>query len=195
MCIVLSTQTRHAWYVLPIYPPLGLLVAGMGVGLWRRLFSSAVPGSTSWFFLQRTAFVTVLIWSLLPLPGYGRQLLPGLLWVEAFYQDRNTLLQEHRDQLDPQVPLYAVGVHMPGVVFYSQRAAVFLAETELANFSTLQTPAYILVHSSLAATLSERGFLLLGRQREWVLLAYLPMVQVRTEERDLAQGEESTNAL
>ncbi len=195
LLVVLSAQTQHSWYLLPVYPPLCLLVAGSGLRLGRRLFTAVTVPPTPALFLQRQAFVGILWCFLLSLPGYINQLPQRLVWVEEFYQTRNALLQELSERLDPDVPLYAVGVQMPGVVFYSRHAAVFLAETDFANLLTLQIPIYALVPSPLADRLGKQRLFLVGQKQEWCLFAYLPPLQTRTEEAEPVPQEETTEEL
>lgn len=195
LLVVLSTQTRHAWYLLPVYPPLCVLVAGMGVSLSRRLFVSATPHHALELVLQRTAFVAIVCWFLFLLPGYVRQLLPGLVWMEEFSHDRNTLLQDIGTLLDPTVPFYAIGPQMSGVVFYGQRPTVFLADADDAVLQTDLTPAYVLVPASVANRMGEGRFSLLRQHGEWSLFARSPVVQASTEEDEPTQQEEGTDAL
>ncbi len=189
LLVVLSTQTQHAWYLLPVYPPLGILIAGMGVHLGHHLYLSATARPSPGLFLRQVAFATIIGWFLFLLPGHVRQLPLRLVWVEDFYQERNALLQELSSQLDPGVPLYTVGVQMPGVVFYSRRSAVFLAETDLANLYDLQPPLYVLVPSSLGGRVGEKGMSLLRQEKDWLLFAHLPVAQAALEEQGFTEQQ------
>jgi len=181
--VVLGTQTRPAWHLLPVYPPLCILVAGMGSTLWDRLYRLALLNRTRWLFLQQAAFILTLCGFSFSLPGSLGALLPGLLWVEDYYQARKALLQECGAQLDSQVPWYALGPPRPRVVFYGRPATEFLSKAALVgSLSTRQTPAYVLVAGAFAAQMGEHGSSVLGQRGTWRLVTYLPVGQASSED-------------
>ena len=195
LLLVLSTRTQHAWYLLPVYPPLCIFIAGMGVRLGYLLYSSPIVRSSPGLFLRQAAFAAVLGWFLCLFPDHVRRLPVQLVWVDDFYQGRNILLQELSHQPDPGVPLYAVGVQMPGVVFYSRRATTFLSEAELANLPEFAPPLYALAPAYLGDRLGEKGLSLLRQERDWLLFAHLPVEQTALEEQEFAKQEMRTDEL
>lgn len=196
LLVTLGTQTRHSWYLLPVYPPLCLLIAGMEVSVWR----SSVPlAGLHWccpVLLRRVAVGIVTGWCCFLLPGHVRWIADSLNWIEEMYLDRNALLQEVGATLDLSVPLVTVGSPMPGVVFYSRHPAVFLPEEELTAMEAPFTPLYALVPAGpLVERMSERGFSLLGQRGYWCLLSYVPLIEADAEEQESAAGEELTDEL
>ncbi|MCS6926853.1 MAG: glycosyltransferase family 39 protein [Candidatus Binatia bacterium] len=196
LCVTLSPQTRHSWYLLPVYPPLCLFLVGVGMNVWR---SSVPVAGLSWRcprLFRRAAVGVMLLWCLLLLPGHVRWIADSLNWIEDIYVDRNALLQEVRSSLDPNVPLYAVGSPMPGVVFYGHHPAVFLAEEELETIEASVTPLYTLVPvGPLVERMSARGFTLVGQRGTWCLLSYVPVIEAEAEAQKAVAGEELTDAL
>lgn len=195
LIVVFSTQTRHSWYLLPVYPPLCVFVVGVGASVWR--YSAALVGPRpAVVLLQRAVMGIIVGWFLLLLPSHVRWVSHSLVWMEDFYQDRNAFLQEVRETLDPSVPLYVVGPAMPGVVFYSQRPAVFLSTDDLNTLERDLVPAYALVPSdALVERMGEAGFTVLGHRGDWFLLANVPVVQAGVDEGELILGEEQTDEL
>jgi 4-amino-4-deoxy-L-arabinose transferase-like glycosyltransferase len=191
-----GTQTRHSWYLLPVYPPFCLLIAGMGVSVWR----SSVPLlGLHWrcsMLLRRAAVGIVTGWCCFLLPGHVHRIADSLNWIEETYLDRNTLLQEIGATLDPSVPLYVVGSPMPGVVFYSHHPVVFLPQEELTAIEAPFTPLYVLVPvGPLVERMSARGFSLVGQKGYWCLLSYVPVIEADAEEQESIGGEELTDEL
>jgi 4-amino-4-deoxy-L-arabinose transferase-like glycosyltransferase len=195
LLIVLSTRTQHAWYLLPVYPPLCIFIAGMGGRLASLLYLSPAVRSSPGLLLRRVTSAAAIGWFLCTLPDHVKRLAVQLVWVDDFYQERNTLLQELSHQPDPEVPLYAVGVQMPGVVFYSRRATVFLSEVELVSLSDLAPPLYALAPAHLGERLGEKGMSVLRQERDWLLFAYLPVEQAALDEQGLAEQETGTDEL
>lgn len=196
LLVTLSTQTRHTWYLLPVYPPLCLLIAGMGVSVWRSPVPMAGIRRRCPALLRRAAVGVVAGWFCFLLPGHVRWIADSLNWIEEMYLDRNALLQEVGPTLDPDVPLYAAGSPMPGVVFYSRHPAVFLAEEELTALETPFTPLYALVPAGpLVERMSALGFSVVGQKGDWYLLSYAPVIEADAEEQESAAGGELTDEL
>jgi hypothetical protein len=198
LLVTLSTQTRHSWYLLPIYPPLCVLIAGMGTKLWRYSLPAREFGFSCPLFLRRVAAGLTIGWFCFLPPGHVRWVADSLTWIEELYWDRNALLQELGELLNPDIPLCTVGLPMPGVVFYSRHPAVFLSEDDLVTLDTSLVPVYALVPSdTLAARLAEQGFSVLGQRGTWYLMSHEPVepIEIETEEHEGLSGEELVDEL
>lgn len=165
---VASTQTRHAWYLLPIYPPVCVAVAALGVRLWQTRGTHAWRPWAS-LMLRRTAVTAVVGWVILTLPQYARSIAPDFLWVEEAYRDRNIMLQEMRETLDVTTPLHVIGPLMPGAVFYSRQPVVFVPDSTVAMLVSDSLPAYVLALTALYPDLTEYGFSVVGEKGAWSL--------------------------
>ena len=165
---VTSTQTRHAWYLLPVYPPLCVAVTALGVRLWHHQDPRAWR-PWAFLFLRRTVVLLLVSWVALALPQYARSIAPDFIWIEEEYRDRNNLLQEARETLDAATPLHVVGPLMPGAVFYSRHPVVFVPDSAVAMLLSETMPAYVLAVTALSPHLDTSGFTLVRAQGTWSL--------------------------